>query len=124
MSLNWEEILSESAPSANVTIICSDGKIVTHKIIVATASAFLKNLMIAADDSGEDIILLLPDFYKDQVKNLFSIQSLQLGSEDYFGASTIIETSIKHESEELLEVKADPDCLEQKICIPSKWDAH
>ena len=119
MSLVWDQYLSASAPSCNITIVCSDGIILSHKIIVASASDFLKRLMKDTDNGLETTILLL-DFHKDQMENLFSIKSLQQRSEDYFGVSTLIKSIVKQEEQieqELFEVKADPDCFEQRLDI-------
>ena len=118
MTLTWDDILSASSASCNVTIVCSDGTILSHKIIVATASDFLKRLMRDTDDKGEDITILLPDFNKDEVKNLFSLESLQCAKKDYFSKSDSLQVMIKEEQKEidkeLLVVKADPEDLEQK----------
>ena len=55
-------------------------------------------------------MILLPDFCKDQVQSLFSIESLQRVQTDYFD-----ESRIKQELyDELLEIKAEPESLEQK----------
>ena len=94
MTLTWDDILSASSASCNVTIVCSDGTILSHKIIVATASDFLKRLMRDTDDKGEDITILLPDFNKDEVKNLFSLESLKCVQKDYFSIFTCTFTFI------------------------------
>ena len=113
MTLVWDSILSECAPFCNVTIVCFDGVLESHKIIVASASDFLKKLMLATDNNEENSVIILPDFYKDQVQNLFSKESLQKVQNDYFD-----ESRIKQELyDELLEIKAEPESLEQKCDI-------
>jgi len=118
MSISWDDILSAVASSCNVTIVCSDGIIESHKIIVATASDFLKRLMIDIDISGEDTMIMLPEFHKDQANSWFSLESLQSVHKDYF----IESLKTKEVKQELLEVKEEPENLEQKCDIPHLYE--
>ena len=49
---------------SNVKIVCEDGIISSHKIIVASASTFLKSILINIPFS-DDVTLILPEFQKD-----------------------------------------------------------
>ena len=63
------DILQESSSMTNVTIVCSDGIIHTHKIVVASASDFIKHLLSDIPVSDE-ITLYLPDHDKTSVMKL------------------------------------------------------
>ena len=68
----------------NVTIVCSDGIIQTHKIVVASASDFIKQL-ISDVPVGDEITLYLPDHNKTSVLGLlngvFSQEKLESSAE-------------------------------------------
>merc|ERR1719270_899295 len=63
------EMLKECSSMTNVTIVCSDGIIHTHKIVVASASDFIKHLLSDIPVSDE-ITLYLPDHEKTSVMKL------------------------------------------------------
>ena len=63
------EMLKECSSMTNVTIVCSDGIIHTHKIVVASASDFIKHLLSDIPVSDE-ITLYLPDHDKTSVMKL------------------------------------------------------
>ena len=66
--MEWN-LLNESSSMTNVTIICSDGIIHTHKIVVASASDFIKTLL-SDIPVGDEITLYLPDHDKTSVIKL------------------------------------------------------
>ena len=94
MESTWN-LLQESASMTNVTIVCSDGIIQTHKIVVASASDFIKHL-ISDVPVGDEITLYLPDHRKCSVLELldgiFSTKN-QPSSNDLaeFGCSSVCE---------------------------------
>ena len=59
-------LLENSSGVTNTKIVCKDGIISSHKILVASTSDFIKNIMrdIPCND---DITLFLPDFTKSEV---------------------------------------------------------
>ena len=63
------EIFERCSSMSNVTIVCSDGIIQTHKIIVASASDFIKQLL-SDIPVGDEITLYLPDHRKCRVQEL------------------------------------------------------
>ena len=63
------EIFERCSSMSNVTIVCSDGIIQTHKIIVASASDFIKQLLSEVP-VGDEITLFLPDHRKCRVQEL------------------------------------------------------
>jgi len=72
MGSNFIELLKDSESVTNVTIVCSDGVIYSHKIIVASVSDLIKDVIgnIPAED---DVTLLLPDFGTSHVQDLLSL---------------------------------------------------
>ena len=64
-------ILDESSPVTNVTMVCSDGVIQTHKIIVASVSDFIKHLL-SDIPVGDEITLFLPDHGKCSIMDLLN----------------------------------------------------
>ena len=64
-------ILDESSPVTNVTMVCSDGIIHTHKIIVASVSDFMKHLL-SDIPVGDEITLFLPDHGKCSIIDLLN----------------------------------------------------
>merc|ERR1712126_801793 len=72
MGSNFIELLKDSESVTNVTIGCSDGVIYSHKIIAASVSDLIKDVIgnIPAED---DVTLLLPDFGTSHVQDLLSL---------------------------------------------------
>ena len=69
MPLNWTELLLNTRKVSNVSIICSDGHLDTHKIVVASASQFIKQLMVPIP-TGDEITILLPDYKREHVEQI------------------------------------------------------
>ena len=63
------EMLKECSSMTNVTIVCCDGIIHTHKIVVASASDFIKHLL-SDIPVGDEITIHLPDHDKTSVMKL------------------------------------------------------
>ena len=63
------DILQESSSMTNVTIVYCDGIIHTHKIVLASASDFMKHLL-SDIPVGDEITLYLPDHGKDSFDEL------------------------------------------------------
>ena len=63
------DILQESSSMTNVTIVYCDGIIHTHKIVLASASDFMKHLL-SDIPVGDEITLYLPDHGKDSFNEL------------------------------------------------------
>ena len=95
MSTGWCQMLDDTSSMSNVTIVCSDGIIHTHKIVVASASDFIKHLLSEVP-VGDEITLYLPDHRKCRVLELldgiFSVTN-QPSSNDLieFGCNSIVE---------------------------------
>ena len=79
----WNELLESSNRMTNVNIVCSDGVIASHKIIVASASDFIKNIMISIP-VGDDITIFLLDFEKYEVEEFLSLNGAVKKERDIF----------------------------------------
>ena len=64
-------LLENSTGVTNTKIVCKDGIISSHKILVASTSEFIKNIMrdIPCND---DITLILPDFEQSEMIQILS----------------------------------------------------
>ena len=109
----------------NVTIVCSDGIIQTHKIVVASASDFIKDLLSDVP-VGDEITLYLPDYDKCSVEELLDGIFSALQKEDPFGYHHSLKEDIKEEKEdetkfsndiELEEELTDDNCVDQFTVI-------
>ena len=71
MKHNWSHFIGETTSMTNVTIICGDGIIHTHKIVVASVSDFMKHLL-SDIPVGDEITLFLPDHGKCSIMDLLN----------------------------------------------------
>ena len=62
----WRELLENSKNVTNIKIICSDGIINSHKIIIASVSNFIKHILIEIP-VADQVTLFLPDFQKAEI---------------------------------------------------------
>ena len=61
MSINWTDLIQDSELLSNVTLVCEDGIVTSHKIVVASISDFMKSI-ISDIPVGDDITIHLLDF--------------------------------------------------------------
>ena len=76
MTINWTDLIQDSEQLSNVTIVCEDGIVTSHKIIVASISNFIKDI-ISDIPVGDDITIYLLDCKSESVKNY--LQSITFG---------------------------------------------
>ena len=87
--MEWN-LLNESSSMTNVTIVCSDGIIHTHKIVVASVSDFIKTLL-SDIPVGDEVTLYLPDHDKPSIVQLLddtflpTLQNSPAPTKDVFG---------------------------------------
>ena len=74
------KLLEDCEGVSNVKIVCKDGIMFSHKIIVASASNFIKNLILDIP-FGDDISLFLPDFQKNTVEKFLNSTNKELPEE-------------------------------------------
>ena len=84
------DMLEECSSMTNVTIVCSDGLFHTHKIVVASASDFIKTLL-SDIPVGDEVTLYLPDHDKPSIVQLLddtflpTLQNSPAPTKDVFG---------------------------------------
>ena len=64
-------MLSEIEGVSNTAIICQDGIVYSHKLVVASFSSFIKYL-VTPIPANDDISLILPDFKVKDVEDLIN----------------------------------------------------
>ena len=92
--------LHQCQAASNLTVVCSDGVIFSHKLIAASASDFIK-ILLSDVPPYDEVTLYLPDFTKCQVELFF---------ESVFSSGTHTEHDIFIESEE----REPPVCIQIK----------
>ena len=86
-------VLEETSSMTNVTIVCTDGIIQTHKIVVASASDFIKQLFNDVP-VGDEITLYLPDHERVGVVDLLNgifphkKQGIYTNLDDFLGSQS------------------------------------
>ena len=112
MTLNLTELFQNTRKLSNVSIICADGRVDTHKIVVASASQFLKQLMTPIP-TGDEITIFLPDYNKDQVEQmLLSMNSAN--KSDVFASPS---STIKPEEVRSIDPSFYLECFFASCCI-------
>ena len=91
-------LLSDCESVANVKIICQDGILLTHKVVVASKNSFLKKIFQEIP-VGDTITLFMPDYRQEEVDKNFN----ELKSNEDCDLSVIpVKTELK-EHEEIFE---------------------
>ena len=62
MKLTWFRLLPECQSVTNASLVCGDGVVTSHKLIVAGISEFLRSLMEEAIPSNDTVTIIMPDF--------------------------------------------------------------
>ena len=75
MSYNWERFHSDCRQVSNISVICADGVIFTHKLVLAHISSLVKNILKEIPPADEATIYL-KDFSKEEVEVFMSDASL------------------------------------------------
>ena len=73
MSVNWKDFFYDSDRVTNVKIVCNDGIVFTHKIIVASVNSFFKDI-ISCIPTGDEAILIMQNYDKIEVQNFLRIK--------------------------------------------------
>ena len=60
-SSNWSELVQHCQPVSNVSLVCRDGVVYTHKIVLASVSGFVKTLL-SDIPTGDHVSVFMPDF--------------------------------------------------------------
>ena len=112
----WRELLENSKNVTNVKIICSDGIINSHKIIIASVSNFIKHILIDIP-VGDQVTLFLPDFQKVEIYKFLDFTESLKQKKDIFVKSN--ETVFKAEQlflkQEFGDEEVELDCLKKEL---------
>merc|ERR1719422_781074 len=68
-SSDWAELVRTCKPVSNVNLVCREGVVYSHKIVLASVSDFVKTLL-SDIPVGDDVSVFLPDFSKKEVNKL------------------------------------------------------
>ena len=63
--------LSSCQSASNLSLVCRDGVIPGHKLMVASVSGWVKSLLSEAP-SGDEVTLYLPDYHRGHVETFLS----------------------------------------------------
>ena len=74
--MTLRDFFRESDRITNVKIICKDGLVFTHKIIVASVNNFFKDI-IGVVPNGDDVLLVMPDHEKRKVEVMLKFDWLR-----------------------------------------------
>ena len=105
------ELLKKCSSMTNMTIVCSDGIIHTHKIVVASASDFIKHLL-SDIPVGDEITLYLPDHDKTSVMKLL---------DGVFTNDTIKHDDNLGSSMDFSSLVCEPVLLKVKVLCCTSW---
>ena len=67
-SSTWSELVQHCQPVSNVSLVCRDGVVYSHKIVLASVSGFVKTLL-SDIPTGDHVSVFLPDFFTKDVEN-------------------------------------------------------
>ena len=66
-SSNWSDLVHHCQPVSNVSLVCRDGVVYSHKIVLASVSGFVKTLL-SDIPTGDHVSVFLPDFFRKDVE--------------------------------------------------------
>lgn len=92
----WSEFFQECDSVANVTIVCRDGLINTHKLILANISKFIENL-IKDVPAADEVTIYLRQFTTLDVNLFLREPDSDPNLSTLFGVQHSINTNLKHE---------------------------
>ena len=94
-SMKFQSLFAASSCVANVTIVCADGNLASHKIVVAGVSTFIKNIL-ADFPIGDDVTIMLPDFTLSEVEVFLKTVCSSVEELRHFGLSTAFGSYIQY----------------------------
>jgi len=74
--MSLKDFFRESDRITNVKIVCRDGLVFTHKIIVASVNNFFKDIISIIHD-GDEAVLIMPDHDKRKVEMMLKLDWLK-----------------------------------------------
>ena len=65
MHLSW--LHRETGQVSSLSLVCGDGMLASHKLVLATVSPFLRTIL-ADIPTGDHVTIIMPDFGVDEVE--------------------------------------------------------
>ena len=96
MKHSWSEFFQECDSVANVTIVCLDGLIKTHKLILANISKFTENLMKDVP-AADEVTIYLRQFTTLGINLFLREPDSDPNLSTLFGVQYSINSNLKHE---------------------------
>ena len=116
------ELLENCEGVSNVKIICKDGILFSHKIIVANSSNFIRSIFLSIP-FGDDITLFLPEFKKKTVEKFLLIEKEDTDEDIFVGQNPTVLNFLKSEEVEE-EEEEDDDNLFEVFKTEEKHNEH
>ena len=114
---NWVELLQHCQPVSNVSLVCRDGDVYTHKIVLASVSGFVKTLL-SDIPVGDHVSVFLPDFCADDITQF--LENILLSKKNNnFGLCNIFQSP--GTSEAFMEPSS---CLEGEVFVKEEEDCN
>ena len=104
MSTDWSLLLEDSKSVENVKVVCKDGVVFSHKLVIASSGEFMKNLLNDVP-VGDEITIYLPDCNEDTLLN--SLNSIVIP--DPKGTVNVFD--IASSSHQELQFKLEPEII-------------
>ena len=70
--MSLKNFFRESDRITNVKIVCRDGLVFTHKIIVASVNNFFKDI-ISINPDGDEVVLIMPAHEKKKIDKMIKL---------------------------------------------------
>ena len=104
MSTDWSLLLEDSKSVENVKVVCKDGVVFSHKLVIASSGEFMKNLLNDVP-IGDEVTIYLPDCDEDTLLN--SLNSIVIP--DPKGTVNVFD--IASSSHQELQFKLEPEII-------------
>jgi len=112
-SSDWAELVRHCKPVSNVNLVCRDGVVYSHKIVLGSVSDFVKTLL-SDIPVGDDVTVFLPDFSKKEV-NKFLENILLKRRSDNHDLCAVLHYFQSENEEELMEEKTGEVFVKEEI---------
>ena len=120
----WSEFLEACSHTENVSIICRDGILRSHKIVLANVSKFMENILKDIP-SGDEATIFLTDISKTDIEPFLQNaasnksnhqQDLDSNLSTLFGVQHYINSNFKHElnDEKLVSIICKQEHFEEE----------
>ena len=118
MSTDWSLLLEDSKSVENVKVVCKDGVVFSHKLVIASSGEFMKNLLNDVP-VGDEITIYLPDCNEDTLLN--SLNSIVIPDPK----RTVNVFDIASSSHQELQLKLEPEIIKTEgirdLVVKKKW---